>query len=464
MVASSIAHRLAKGQDDRTSFIASVDDREAIARTVCGLLNSGDGGTVFVGVDSMGKPMQRGLTVEEGRALEAVLQSEISPSALYSVSVDTLKEGSVFTIDVPPGSDRPYVVRGAIWVRHGTAIQPAAAEDIRGMFASAEQSDLRWERRISTGMEERDLDLSLVRRVRAKAEEAGRLVLGDAETELEMLGELSLYRSKGFTNACDVLFARKPSQRLPQTRVQLLEFRGDKTDDSYDDYRWFEGSAIELVEQIFTALQSHKKTRARFVEGLIERDEQPAYHDFPLREGIVNALAHRSYESYSGGVKVSVYRDRIEFWNTGRLPPEISIKDLPRKHQSYPVNPDIAHAFYLNRFMERTGRGTERIAEACKQIGAPPPVWMEDQGGVTLVLYAALSADEAVATRFNERQRAFLDAVQPGESIALVDYIERFAEGISDRQARRDMTELEKYRLVRREGRSVATTYRRLKG
>jgi len=462
MSSQSVGQRLAKGETATTSFVASADDPQAIARLVCGLLNSPEGGAVHVGVDDSGQPTLGEVSFDQRRALEAALQSEISPSALYSVSIDPLKNGSVVTIDVPPGSDRPYVVAGAVWVRTDGATKPATSEDIRAMFTETEQAGLRWERRISTAMTESDLDTSLVRRVRERAEGAGRLVLVDSETEVEMLGELSFWRPKGFTQACDVVFAKKPGRRLPQARVQFLEFTGDKTDDNYEDYRWFEGSAIEIVEQVFAALQPYKKTRAVFTEGSLEREEQPAYSDFPLREGIVNALAHRDYETHSGGAKVSVYPDRIEFWNTGKLPPEITIKDLPRKHQSYPINPDIAHAFYLYGFMERTGRGTARIAEACKQIGAPPPVWNEDRGGVTLILYAALPAGEAVSGLLSERQLAFLKQVQPGEALSATEYFERFAKDISSRQARRELTELESFRFVRKEGRSVATIYRRL--
>ena len=458
-----LTQRLAKGETRTTTFFANAKKPQAIAQVVCGLLNSEEGGTVYVGVDEAGRPTSDKLKIEDSRALEAALQGQISPSALFSVSLDPVKGGAVLTIDVPPGSDRPYVVDGAVWVRVDGQTQPAAAQDIRAMFAGAEQASLRWERRISIGMEETDLDLSLVRRLRERAESTGRLSLTDAETELEILRELSFWRSKGFTQACDVVFAKRPDRRLPQTRVQLLEFLGDKTDDSYEDYRWFEGAAIAIVEQINTALLAHRKTRARFSEGALEREEQPEYHEFALREAIVNALAHRSYESYSGGVKVSIYPDRIEFWNTGQLPPEITVADLPRKHQSYPVNPDIAHAFYLNGFMERTGRGTARIAEACKQIGAAAPVWTEDQGGVTLVLFAAQSSGET-ASPLSSRQRAFLNDVRPGDALSLADYIKRFAGDITDRQARRELVELESRRLVKKEGRSVATVYRRLRG
>jgi len=459
----SITQRLANGEDATTSFVANADDPEAIARLVCGLLNSETGGVVFVGVDASGRPLKSKPTSDQSRTLEGALQKAISPSGLFSVSADPVKDKGIFTIDVPPGSDRPYVVGGSVWVREKKTTKPAEAEDIRAMFVGAEHAGLRWERRISTAMVESDLDLTLVRLVREKAEAAGRLVLEDVDDELGMLRELSYARAKGFTQACDVVFAKKPGRRLPQTRVQLLEFRSKKTDDTYENFRWFEGSAIDIVEQVYTALQSYNRTQADFREGSLDREERQAYHDFPLREGIVNALAHRSYESYSGGVKVSIYPDRIEFWNTGKLPPEISIKDLPRKHQSYPTNPDIAHAFYLNAFMERTGRGTERIAEACKQIGAPPPVWIEDQGGVTLTVLSALGARRPAAALLNQRQRAFLDAVRPGEAISLTAYIESFANSVSERQARRDLAELERHRMVRKQGRSVATLYRRLK-
>ncbi|MDC7812378.1 ATP-binding protein [Sphingomonas koreensis] len=457
-----LAQRLAKGENATTTFFASAKDAKPIAQVVCGLLNSDEGGTVYVGVDAAGRPLLKDLKIDQARALEAALQGEISPSALYSVSVDALKGGAVLTIDVPPGSDRPYVVGGSVWVRGDKETQPAAAQDIRAMFADAEQASLRWERRISTGMEEQDLDLALVRRLRERAESGGRLVLEDAETELEVLRELSFWRPKGFTQACDVVFAKRPDRRLPQTRVQLLEFLSGKTDDTYEDYRWFEGSAIEIIERMHSALLTHRKNRARFSEGALEREDQPDYHEFALREGIVNALAHRSYESYSGGVKVSIYPDRIEFWNTGKLPPEITVQDLPRKHQSYPINPDIAHAFYLNGFMERTGRGTARIAEACKQIGAPAPVWTEDQGGVTLVLYAVPPESE-VQSQLSERQRAFLREVRPGVTVTLAEYIKRFASDITDRHARRELAELESRRYVKKEGQSVATVYRRLR-
>ena len=68
----------------------------------------------------------------------------------------------------------------------------------------------------------------------------------------------------------------------------------------------------------------------------------PGKHVWPtpeaaLREGLRNEFfAHRDYSSFSGGPTVSVFADRIEIWNTGRLPEGLKLADLKRNHPSLP--------------------------------------------------------------------------------------------------------------------------------
>src|SRR6185436_19983520 len=97
----------------------------------------------------------------------------------------------------------------------------------------------------------------------------------------------------------------------------------------------------------------------------------------------VNAFVHRDYSSYSGGLKVSIFRSRIEIWNSGRLPKGLSASSLGRRQESIQINPDFAQVFYIRKFMEQVGRGTELIAQASKALGAPPPVWRDEPTGVT---------------------------------------------------------------------------------
>ncbi|CAM3238853.1 ATP-binding protein [Asticcacaulis taihuensis] len=458
MIDPTVLKRISGGEGVATGIVRGAFSMPAVAREVCGFLNSVTGGTAFV------IPEPR-LVADQKRGLletfESQLKELITPSVLFSVDLEEADDMQVFVVNVPPGSDRPYVAEGAIWVRQGTETLRAKADDIRGMF-SADPLPERWERRISPALEEVDIDYELVHAVLSQANETGRFHSSDMGSPNAFLSQVGLWRASGYTNAADILFARFPQQRHPQVRVQLVEYRRDKTDDSYEHYEWFEGSVLEIAERVFKVLSGYIRRRAEFSEGSIKRDERQNYEGFALREGIVNALAHRDYASYSGGVKVSVFPDRIEFWNSGRLPREIKAADLPRGHQSYPVNPDIAHLFYLNDMMDRTGRGAERIADSAKRLGAPPPKWRDDEGGVTLTVFAALGREDARNQQLNVRQKAYLDAVAPGEVMTLAEYGARFAEGLNPRQASRDLSELVSYRFVRKEGSARATVYRRV--
>ena len=40
----------------------------------------------------------------------------------------------------------------------------------------------------------------------------------------------------------------------------------------------------------------------------------------------MNAVAHRNYNNASG-VQVMVFEDRVEVWNSGSLPPELTVED-----------------------------------------------------------------------------------------------------------------------------------------
>ncbi len=462
MTEASLLKRLQTGQDASTIFFADAGDRSAIARAVCALLNTEAGGAIFVGVGPKGglKPIE--ISPSGVRALEAELKNEISPLALYSVTAESISSGGiVLTIEVPAGSDRPYVAEDTMWVRDEREIRAAKPADIRAMFNARPEIE-RWERRLSKQMEEDDLDLTTVRNMRDSAKKSGRLQLDADFTDLEFLRELGYVRASGFTNAGDVVFAQNPARRLAQTRVQLLSFETDKVADAYKDVRSFEGPLPKVARAVYGVLQTYNETTAVFRSGSMEREDRRRYDDLTLREGIVNALAHRSYESHSGGVKVSIYPDRIEFWNSGRLPAEIKIKDLPRKHQSFPVNPDIAHAMYLDGLMDKVGRGAERIAEACKDLGAKPPVWAQDDSGVTLTIFAAVGAEDVRRDELNDRQNAFLAAVPAGETVTMAQYLSRFAEDVDRRQASRDLVQLESFRLVRKEGAGRSTVYRRL--
>jgi len=100
-----------------------------------------------------------------------------------------------------------------------------------------------------------------------------------------------------------------------------------------------------------------------------------------LREVLLNAIAHKDYAS---GVprQISVYDDKILFWNNGQLPEDWTVERLTSKHPSQPYNPDIANAFFRAGMIEAWGRGIEKVMQACRSAGLALPALRYEKLGL----------------------------------------------------------------------------------
>ncbi len=160
---------------------------------------------------------------------------------------------------------------------------------------------------------------------------------------------------------------------------------------------------------------------------------------------------------------MSVYPDRIEIRNSGRLPKGITAQSLLREtHDSILVNPDICHVFYLYELMERVGRGTYTIVQECREMGMRLPVWKNIAGTVRLTFFAA-DQYQTQPIKLNERQQELLGKLQYGDTLNRLEYIEFYKGAISERTARRDLTELEDNGYLERHGAGPSIFYERTK-
>ena len=135
--------------------------------------------------------------------------------------------------------------------------------------------------------------------------------------------------------------------------------------------------------------------RSRFRKGTLERLDESLYPREAVREGLVNAFAHRDYADFSGGIAVHVYPQRLEIWNSGSFPAGVTPPKLAAGHISVLRNPDIAHILYLRGMMEKLGRGSIMIQKSCVDRGLPKPEWRSEAGhGVTLIFLAGEVTEE----------------------------------------------------------------------
>ena len=202
--------------------------------------------------------------------------------------------------------------------------------------------------------------------------------------KLELLG---LSRQGRFTNATDVLLCKDVATRHPQTRAIAVAY-DQKADDVYQGHEMFDGPLLKVFNALYHFVLRHIEVGSRFSDKSPVREEIYQYPPQAIREGLINALVHRDYESYAGSVKVEIQRDKLIISNAGGLYGGMTIERLKAGHLSAFRNPDMANYLYRRRFMEMTGRGSVLIQEACRKAGLPEPQWEADENSVTLTFTA----------------------------------------------------------------------------
>jgi predicted HTH transcriptional regulator len=129
-----------------------------------------------------------------------------------------------------------------------------------------------------------------------------------------------------------------------------------------------------------------------------------------LHEAMINALAHRDYESVEPS-RVTVFSDRIEIVSPGSLPTGVSLEEL-RQGRSAAKWRNQTLAWFLNRLQlaQAEGQGIPTILRSMREEGCPPPRFEANETRVICVLpahprHALLEEMKRIAPTPNRRSK-----------------------------------------------------------
>jgi len=199
------------------------------------------------------------------------------------------------------------------------------------------------------------------------------------ETNAVLTDKLHLMESGYLKRAAILLFHPHPEKLITGAYVKIGFFA---TDDDLVFQDEIHGDLFTQVEKTMDLLLT-KYLKATISYNGINRIEEYPYPEAALREALLNAIAHKDYSS-GNPIQISVYNNKIIFWNDGQLPDNWTVKRLITKHPSKPFNPDIAATFFRAGLIEAWGRGTIKIMQACKLAGLPAPVFTYEPSGLTI--------------------------------------------------------------------------------
>lgn len=157
------------------------------------------------------------------------------------------------------------------------------------------------------------------------------------------------------TNAGVLLFAREPGRHIVRSEIAVQCRTGsDET-----------CCAVNLGDRDCTFDQP-LVTALPAIEGHIRRLLPRAYDggaaSYPvdaIMEGVVNAVAHRDYDSHGDCTSIVMLRDRIEITSAGDLPAWVTLQNMRRSH--YSRNPALARRLSELGWMHDLGVGIDGI-------------------------------------------------------------------------------------------------------
>ncbi len=447
---------IATGESERVEFKSSVPTMDVVGQNVCAFLNA-QGGTLILGVDDNGRVSGIKDAAQQIDKIKMELIDKITPRAPFSVQIEELDRKKIILIEVPQGMEKPYIHADRIFVRRGTSSVVATGSEINVLIEQRSSSWTPWERLPVFGFDVADLDKDEILRTAQEARN-NRLVRDLEQKDLYAILE-KFYLSAGGSifNSALILFGNSPSRRYPQIRVRTSRLKTEKSTDFIDN-RIFEGHLFALLENVIGFIQQNIPIRSEMPKSGLIRKDSPAYPMAAIREGLLNALVHRDYASFDGGMSVRITDEQVEIWNSGVLPEGLTIDDLKKGHTSRPHNPDIAYVLFLRGLVEQMGSGTQRIINECLENGLPEPEWKIKSGGIALTIRLKASKVERVFT-LNVRQLELLNGIRQSEQVSPRDYFQHVAGKIQERRARTDLVELADAGYLERMGKGRSIVY-----
>jgi len=371
--------------------------RDEYLKWVCGFANA-QGGILEIGKNDDGTVV--GLS--DARRLLEELPNKMRDLLGIIADVDLQSENGLdfirITIDPYPN---PVSFRGEYHYRSGSTKQVLRGAALDRFLLG--RMGKRWDSVPVPAARLSDLDPTTLTRFRERAARSKRIGVEILkEDDPVLIEKLRLMDGKYLKRAAILLFHPDPEAYITGASIKIGYFKSDSDLRYHDDIH---GDLFTQVDKTMDLLLTKYLKASISYEG-IQRVESFPVPEEALREILLNAVAHKDYGS-GVPIQISVYDDRILFWNNGQLPEDWTIEQLTSKHSSQPYNPDIANAFFRAGMIEAWGRGIEKVVQACQVHGVLPPeiryeapgLWVEFSFDHQARTKLGLSRDQVVVLR-----------------------------------------------------------------
>ena len=361
-------------ESEAVEFTTATKNTDKFCEAICAFANDFPNrrqpGYLLVGVDDDRTVSGLAVTDQLLRRL-ADLRSNVNLEPLPAMSVQkhTLPDGEIAVVEVLPSDLPPVRYKGRVWIRVGPSRRGANQQEEHVLVEKRAALQKPFDIRPCHGCTLDDLVMDLFTVSYLPAAVDHDVIAENQRGISEQMASLRLYDLAADcpTNAAALLFAKDPLRWIAGAYVQFVRWAGTTMADDPISAKSFSGDLLTVLREVASFVELRTESYPVAETPFRERPEID-YPPVAVREILMNAIMHRSYES-NAPVQFYWYEDRIDIQNPGGLYGMASPENFPR--QTDYRNPVIAEAMATLGYVNHFGRGVIRAQEALRRNGNP---------------------------------------------------------------------------------------------
>ncbi|MCX5749252.1 MAG: putative DNA binding domain-containing protein [Candidatus Saganbacteria bacterium] len=279
---------------------------------------------------------------------------------------------------------------GRYLMRAGSSLVEMTSDKIREIVMETIKD---FSAQIVPGLALSDIDEESVNRFRALwAKKQGKLEYLSHDTE-KILRSIEIFTDKEINYAGLILFGKKEkiAELLPGAEI-IYEWRQEKKI-SHDFRSSWRDPFFKIYDDIWAIINA-RNSRTPFQEGFVQR-EISAFTEAPIREAVLNAVAHRDYKTETASIIIKASPDEFTIESPGGFLPGITPENIIEKSEWR--NRRIAEILEKAGLIERSGQGMEVIFGTTIREGKGLPSFKgSDQYSVKLSIPAKVKDEQFI--------------------------------------------------------------------
>ena len=367
----------AKNMKERISL--AVDELIAFANAV--------GGVLYFGVEDNGEVT--GCTNYDCQNIMEAIYDKTRPGLFTEIEVIKYNNFDVLAIKVASDGTTYATTDGRCLKRLGKNSKPYYPDEMSNKYLSIQNPD--FSSQIIMESSENDINKLEVYSLKEK------LRMRDPKSTLPDLDDVAFMRDLGLIKQDEdtykltiagLLFVGKEAsinRLLPQAEVIYLHYSANNLEE-YDARVDMKQPIITILDRLTEKIQNTNKI-VNVQVGLF-RLEVVDFSEKVFQEALLNAIAHRDYQS-SSAVYVKHYPDKVVIENPGGFVSGITTNNIIT-HPSSPRNKLISETLQRLKYVQRTGQGVDIIYREMLSSGKPYPQYSVYNEAVSLTIYSSI--------------------------------------------------------------------------